>query len=237
MEITNKLNKPPSTRPNTGGSRQRQAPASGVRIPGLPSWLSIGVPTSYSFNVNFSRLKTNRTVNTQLNQEIANFRKAGFEVKNEKAFKNFRRAEIASGRKPKYYTPAEAKAAANEALRKSVAGAFLGAGLAVAAPLGVLAASAAAAGGGAAALGGATGQGQRIAAQQGVKIATKLRKLQRVKNLLTKAQTQTISFGNMTQAVNAVAGPFKNRVAAALGGHVQAIPELIREMTVASSMI
>ena len=227
MEITNKLNKPPSTRPNTGGSRQ---PQSGLRIPGLPSWLSIGVPTSYSFNVNFNRLKTNRTVNAQLNQEIANFRKFGFEVKNEKAFKNFRRAEIASGRKPKY-TPAEAKAAANEALRKSAAGAVLGAGLAAAAPVAVLAASAAAAGG------GVTGQGQRVAAQQGAKIANKLRKLQGVKNLLAKAQTQTISFGNMAQAVNAVAGPFKNRVAAALGGQVQAIPGLISEMTVASAIL
>lgn len=187
--------------------------------------------------MNFNRLKTNRTVNTQLNQEIADFRKAGFEVKNEKAFKNFRRAEIASGRKPKYYTPAEAKAAANEALRKSAAGAVLGAGLAAAAPVAVLAASGAAAGGGAAASGGATGQGQRIAAQQGAKIANKLRKLQGVKNLLTKAQTQTISFGNMAQAVNAVAGPFKNRVAAALGGQVQAIPGLISEMTVASAIL
>lgn len=188
--------------------------------------------------MNFNRLKTNRTVNTQLNQEIANFRKFGFEVKNEKAFKNFRRAEIASGRKPKYYTPAEAKAAANEALRKSAAGAVLGAGLAAAAPVAVLAASGAAAGGGTAATaGGATGQGQRVAAQQGAKIANKLRKLQGVKNLLTKAQTQTISFGNMAQAVNAVAGPFKNRVAAALGGQVQAIPGLLSEMTVASAIL
>lgn len=197
--------------------------------------MSIGVPTSYSFNVNFNKLKTNRTVNAQLNQEIANFRKFGFEVKNEKAFKNFRRAEIASGRNPQFYTPAQAKAAANEALRKSVGGMALGAGLAVAAPIAALAA--AGGGGGAAAGGGATGQGQRIAVQQGARIANKLRKLQGVKNLLTKAKTQTISFGNMASAVNAVAPAFKNRVAAALGGQVQAIPSLISEMTVASAIL
>lgn len=182
--------------------------------------------------MNFKRLQTNKTVNAQLNQEIANFRKAGFEVKNEKAFKNFRRAEIASGRKPKYYTPTEAKAAANEALRKSLGGMALGAGLAVAAPIAVLAAS-----GGAAATGGVSGQGQRVAAQQGAKILNKARKLNAVKNLLRSAQTQTISFGNMVQAVDAVTGPFKNRVAAALGGQVQAIPSLLSEMTVASAIL
>lgn len=210
--------------------------------------------------MNFNRLKTNRTVNAQLNQEIANFRKFGFEVKNEKAFKNFRRAEIASGRKPQYYTPAQAKAAANEALRKSAAGAALGAGLAVAAPVLALAATGGggvaatrgvgagfgrsattatrtAAGSGRGASAGVAGQGQRIAAQQGAKIANKLRKLQGVKNLLAKAQTQTISFGNMAQAVNTVTGPFKNRVAAALGGHVQSIPSLLSEMTVASAIL
>jgi hypothetical protein len=154
-------------------------------------------------------------------------------VKNEKAFKNFRRAEIVSGREPEYYTPAKAKAMANEALRKSLGGMALGAGLAVAAPIAVLAAT----GGGAVASGGATGQGQRVAAQQGVKIANKFRKLQGVKNLLARAQTQTISFGNMVQAVNAVAGPFKNRVAAALGGQVHAIPGLLSEMTVASAIL
>lgn len=193
----------------------------------MPSWLSIGVPTSYSFNVNFNEVKANKKINAQLNNEIAEFERLGFPVTNKAAFKTFRRAEIASGRKTTY-TPAEAKAAANSALRKSLGGMALGAGLAVAAPVAVLAASS----GGAAA--GVTGQGQRIAGQQGVSIANKVRKLQSVKNLLAKAQTQTVSFANMVNAVNKVSGPFKNRVAAALGGHVQAIPGLLSEMTVMS---
>lgn len=222
------LNKPSATRQTSGGDGKLGV---GFKLFGVP--VSIGLKTSVNFNVNLEKVKANKRINAQLNNEIEEFRKAGFPVTNKNAFKAFRRSEIASGRKTTY-TPAQAKAAANEALRKSAGGALLGAGLAVAAPAAVLVAGA---GAGGAVSGGVTGQGQRIAGQQGAQILNKSRKLQKVKNLLIQAQTRPISFADMANAVNKVAGPFKNRVAAALGGHIQSIPALLSEMTVASAII
>lgn len=160
---------------------------------------------------------------------MAEWAKAGMPVTNKNAFRAFRRAEIASGRRNSY-TPAQAKAAANNALKKSAAGAALGAALGAAAPVVALAA-------GGTAAGGVAGQGQRIAGQQGARILNKMRKLKNVQNLLVRAETQTISFADMTRAVNMVAGPYKNRVAAALGGHVQGIGSLLSEMTAASAIL
>ena len=180
-------------------------------------------------NAALAKVKANKAINNQLNNEIAEFERLGFPVTNKNAFRAFRRAEIASGRRNSY-TPAQAKAAANNALKKSAAGAALGAAIGAAAPVVALAA-------GGTAAGGVAGQGQRIAGQQGARILNKMRKLKNVQNLLVRAETQTISFADMTRAVNMVAGPYKNRVAAALGGHVQGIGSLLSEMTAASAIL